>query len=374
MRDQRADALSQILVRYSTKVKKGETVVIQSSSTAEPLVQSIYEEVLRAGGFPIVQLSPEGAAAAFYELASDEQLEWIPPTAVWAVEQADVRIAVLGDANTRDLSQVDPKKQAKAQKARKELMETSMTRSASGEYRWALTLFPTHAYASEAGMSLSAYEDFYYNACLATDPEPVTAWQRQSDLVRRLAEWIGGKEEVHIKAPGTDITLGVAGRKWVPCVGDRNMPDGEFFTGPVEDAVDGEISFSFPAVYGGREVSGVKLRFESGKVVDASAERGEAFLHEMLDTDDGARRLGELGIGTNYGITTGTREILLDEKIGGTVHMAIGMSYPETGGENSSAVHWDMVCDLRQGGSITVDGEELQKDGEFLVHRDAAAR
>jgi aminopeptidase len=216
-------------------------------------------------------------------------------------------------------------------------------------------------------MSLAAYEDFYYAACLATDPEPVTAWHRQSDMVRRLAEWIAGKEEVHITAPGTDIKLGVAGRTWVPCVGDRNMPDGEFFTGPIEDSVEGEISYSFPAVYGGREVSGVKLRFEAGKVVDATAERGEEFLHEMLDTDDGARRLGELGIGTNYGITDSTREILLDEKIGGSVHMAIGMSYPETGGTNSSAVHWDMVCDLRQGGSITVDGEELQRDGKFLV-------
>ena len=367
MKDQRAEALAQILVHYSTKVKKGETVVLQASTTAEPLAQAVYEEILRAGAFPVVQLSPEGAAAAFYELANDEQLEWIPPTAAWAGEQADVRIAILGDANTRDLSQVDPKRQGKAQKARKGLMETSMKRSASGEYRWALTLFPTHAYASEAGMSLSAYEDFYYAACLATDPEPVTAWQRQSDLVRRLADWIAGKEEVHIQAPGTDIKLGVSGRTWIPCVGDRNMPDGEFFTGPVEDAVDGEISFSFPAVYGGREVSGVRMRFEGGKVVDASAERGEAFLHEMLDTDDGARRLGELGIGTNYGITTGTREILLDEKIGGSVHMAIGMAYPESGGTNSSAVHWDMVCDLRQGGSITVDGEELQRDGKFLV-------
>jgi aminopeptidase len=367
MKDQRAVALAQILVHYSTKVAKGETCVIQSTSTAEPLVQAVYEEVLKAGGLPIVQLTPEGASAAFYELASDEQLEWIPPTAAWAVEEADVRIAILGDANTRDLSQVDPKKQAKAQKARKGLMDTSMRRSASGEYRWALTLFPTHAYASEAGMSLSAYEDFYYAACLATDPEPVTAWQRQSDMVRRLADWIAGKEEVHIVAPGTDIKLGVAGRTWIPCVGDRNMPDGEFFTGPVEDSVEGEISFSFPAVYGGREVSGVKLRFESGKVVEASAERGEEFLHEMLDTDDGARRLGELGIGTNYGITDATREILLDEKIGGTVHLAVGRSYPETGGVNESAIHWDMICDLRKGGKIEVDGEPLQRDGGFVV-------
>jgi aminopeptidase len=145
------------------------------------------------------------------------------------------------------------------------------------------------------------------------------------------------------------------------------MPDGEFFTGPVEDSVEGEVSFTFPAAYGGREVTGVRFKFEGGKVVDASAERGEDFLIEMLDTDDGARRLGELGIGTNYGISTGTKEILLDEKIGGTVHMAIGASYPESGGVNESAVHWDMVCDLRQGGSIVVDGVELQRDGKFVV-------
>ena len=261
MRDQRAVALAQILVHYSTKVKKGETCVVQSSTTAEPLVQAIYEEVLKAGAFPVVQLAPEGAAAAFYELASDEQLEWVAPTSAWAVEQADVRIAILGDANTRDLSQVDPKKQAKAQKARKHLMETSMKRSAEGGYRWALTLFPTHAYASEAGMSLAAYEDFYYDACLATDPEPLTAWKRQSDLVHRLVEWMGGKEEVRVQAPGTDIKFGVAGRTWIPCVGDRNMPDGEFFTGPVEDSVEGVASFSFPASYGGRTVSGVRMRF-----------------------------------------------------------------------------------------------------------------
>ena len=237
----------------------------------------------------------------------------------------------------------------------------------AGEYRWALTLFPTQAYASEAGLSLAQYEDFFYKACLTDDADPVTAWERQSDEVRRLAAWIEGKEEVHISAPGTDITLGIAGRSWVPCAGSHNMPDGEFFTGPVEDSVEGEVSFSFPATYAGREVAGVKLRFEAGKVVEATAERGEEFLNEMLDTDEGARRLGELGIGTNYGIATGTKEILLDEKIGGTVHMAVGASYPETGGVNDSAVHWDMVCDLRQGGVITVDGEELSRDGKFVV-------
>ncbi|HEV3378808.1 MAG TPA: aminopeptidase [Thermoleophilaceae bacterium] len=367
MRDSRVEALAQILVRYSTKVAPGDACVIQSTSAAEPLVQAVYEEVLRAGGLPVMQLTTEGAQAALYDLAGDDQLDWVPPTSEWAAEKADVRVAIMADVNPRELSRVDPKKQARVQKARQGLMEATMRRSAAGEYRWALTLFPTHAYASEADMSLREYEDFYYAACLALDSDPVTAWQRQSDQVMHLADWIEGKEEVRITGPGTDITLGVGGRHWIPCVGEHNMPDGEFFTGPVEDSASGEIGFSFPASYGGRSVSGVRMRFDDGKVVDASAEHGEDFLLEMLDTDEGARRLGELGIGTNYGIATGTKEILLDEKIGGTVHLAVGMSYPETNGKNTSAVHWDMVCDLRQGGTITVDGVELQRDGRFVV-------
>jgi aminopeptidase len=367
MRDQRAEALAKILVQYSTKVEEDDVCVIQGATSAEALVLAVYEEVLRAGGLPIVQMAPEEGMASYYRLASDKQLEWLAPPSVWIAENADVRIAILSEDNTRALSNVDPAKQARAQQARKPLMDVTMKRSAEGSYRWVLTAFPTHGMAGEAAMSLSEYEDFYYEACLATDGDPVTAWARTSDETERLAEWIQGKEEVHITAPGTDIKLNVAGRTWIPCTGRHNMPDGEFFTGPVEDSVAGEVSFSFPAVYGGREVSGVRFRFEGGKVVDASAQQGEAYLLEMLDTDEGARRLGELGIGTNYGIATGTREILLDEKIGGTIHMAIGQSYPESGGVNDSAVHWDMVCDLRQGGRITVDGGDFQVDGRFVV-------
>jgi aminopeptidase len=367
MRDQRADALAQILVQYSTGVKKGDVCVIQSTTAAEPLVNAVYEEILRAGGHPVLSLSTEDAAASFFEIATDEQLDFVAPPARWAAEESDVRIALLADTNPRALSQVDPARQARAQKARKPLMDASMRRSAAGEHRWSLTLFPTQAYAAEAGMSLARYEDFFYRACLVDDPEPVTAWQRQSDQVKRLTEWIQGREEVRITGPGTDIKLNVAERTFIPCYGSHNMPDGEFFTGPHEDAPEGEIAFSFPASYGGREVAGVKLRFEGGKVVDASAETGEDFLLQMLDTDPGARILGELGIGTNYGISTGTKSILLDEKIGGTVHLAVGASYPESGGSNESAVHWDMVCDLRQGGAIEVDGEVLQRDGKFVV-------
>jgi aminopeptidase len=216
-------------------------------------------------------------------------------------------------------------------------------------------------------MSLADYEDFYFGACLAKDGDPLTAWKKASEETRRLCDWIQGHEEVRVTAPGTDIKLGIAGRTFIPCAGEHNMPDGEFFTGPVEDSVEGEVSFHLPAVISGREVAGVKLRFESGRVVDASAERGEEFLIGLLDTDEGARTLGELGIGTNYAIDRGTREVLLDEKIGGTVHMAVGAAYPESGGTNESAVHTDLVCDLRLGGKLEVDGAVMQEDGKFIV-------
>jgi aminopeptidase len=314
-----------------------------------------------------MQVALEGQTAAFFDLASDGQLQWVSPTARWAVENADVRIAVMASQNTRALSRVAPDRQTKVQAARKPLMETMMRRSAEGSYRWALTLFPTHAYASEAQMSLPAFEEFYYGACLATEDDPVAAWARQAEETKRLAEWIEGRSEVHVRGEGTDLRIGIEGRTFIAADGTHNMPDGEFFTGPVEDSAEGEISFHLPTSYAGREVAGVRFRFESGRVVDASAEKGEEFLLQMLDTDDGARRLGELGIGTNYGITEGTGEILLDEKIGGTVHLAVGRSYPETGGVNDSAIHWDMICDLRRGGQIEVDGETLQEDGRFVV-------
>src|SRR3954451_15337129 len=367
VRDQRCENLAKILVQYSTGVKKGEVCAIYGATSAEPLVLAIYEEVLRAGGLPVVQMAPEEGMASYYRLASDEQLDWVSPPPVWAGEDRAGRISVISEHNTRALSNVDPAKQARAQQARKHLSDVFMKRAAEGSLRWSLTAFPTHGLAAEAGMSLTEYEGFYYKACLATDGDPLTAWAAASDETERLAEWIQGKEEVHITGPNTDIKLNVSGRTWIPCTGKHNMPDGEFFTGPVEDSVEGEVAFSFPAVYGGREVGGVRFRFDGGRVVDASAQQGEEFLLEMLETDPGARTLGELGIGTNYGIATGTREILLDEKIGGTVHMAIGKAYPESGGVNDSAIHWDMVCDLREGGRITVDSEDLQVDGRFVV-------
>jgi aminopeptidase len=367
VRDPRVEGLAKILVGYSTQVKEGEVVSIDGDSAAEPLLLAVYEEVLKAGAHPILNVSLDGQAAVYYKQAADAQLEWVSPTSEWLLDNADVRIAVGASANTRELSAVPPERQMRRQAATGPLLARAMERSARGEFRWCYTLFPTNAYAAEAEMSLADYEDFYYGACLATDGDPLTAWERASAETKRLAEWIEGHSEVRVTAPGTDIKLGIEGRKFIPCDGRHNMPDGEFFTGPVEDSVEGEVSFHLPATIGGREVAGVRLRFEGGKVVEASAERGEEYLVELLDTDPGARRLGELGIGTNYAIDRGTREVLLDEKLGGTVHMAVGKSYPESGGENESAVHTDLVCDLRLGGKIEVDGTVMQEDGKFVV-------
>lgn len=365
--DPRTQNLAKILVGYSTKVKEGEVVSIDGENAAAPLLLAVYEEVLKAGGNPVLNVALDGQIAAYFKHASDPQLEWISPFAEWMVDNADVRIAIGASTNTRELSGVPPERQTLRQSVTGDLMSRAMKRSAEGDFRWVYTLYPTSAYASEAEMSLADYEDFYYGACLADDGDPLTAWERASEETNRLAEWIEGHEEVRITAPGTDIKLGIAERKFIPCDGDHNMPDGEFFTGPIEDATEGEVSFHLPAVIGGREVSGVHLKFDAGRVVDASADRGEEFLIALLDTDEGARTLGELGIGTNYGIDRGTREVLLDEKIGGTIHMAVGQAYPESGGTNESAVHTDLVCDLRLGGKLEVDGVVMQEDGKFIV-------
>jgi aminopeptidase len=359
--------LARILVRYSTKVGEGDTCLIEGPSVAEPLVAAVYEEVLAAGGQPVVTLGFEGQQVTFLARASDAQLGWISPVARWAADQSDCRIAIWAETNTRELSGIDPGRQTRRRAATRPLMEAMMRRAAAGEHRWVGTMFPTNAHAADAEMSLRDFEDFYFRACLATDDDPVGAWKRASEECRRLADWTQGRERVRITAPGTDLALGIGGRTFIAADGEHNMPDGEFFTGPIEDSAEGEVSFHLPATVGGREVAGVRLRFESGVVVDASATRGEEFLISMLDTDEGARRLGELGIGTNYGISRGTRSILLDEKIGGTVHLALGASYPETGGTNESAVHIDLVCDLRAGGRIEVDGESLQENGRFAV-------
>ncbi len=348
-------------------MKEGDLIAIRAAYVAEPLILALYKRCLERGAHPQIRASIPQAEPIFYRFAKDHQLEYVWETDKWFVENLDGIFSIISDTNTRQLSRVDPARQSKAAKARKPLMDTMMKRSAAGEYRWCVTLFPTEALAMEAEMSLAEYEDFYYGACFVEEDDPIARWNEMGARNDKLAEWMKGRKEVHIEGEGTDLTLGIEGRTFIPANGDFNFPDGEFFTGPEEDKTNGRVSFTYPAIYGGQAVEGIELVFENGRIVDAKANKNEDFLIKTLDTDEGARVLGELGIGTNYNIPEFSGDILLDEKIGGTVHLAVGASYPETGGVNESAVHWDMVCDLRRGGRITVDGDLLMENGNFVV-------
>ena len=367
MSDLRVKKLANVLVNYSTEVRPGDLVTITGGQLAQPLLLAVYEEVLRAGGNPVLQVTLPAALESLFELASDTQLDFVNPAQSLLIEQADVTINIGAAENSRALTGIDPAKSARAARARQPTMQRFMERSATGELRWVGTDFPTQMTAADAELSLRQYENMFYAACLCDLDDPIAAWKLAGAETARLAKWIEGRDEVHIQGPGTDLKLSIAGRTFIAGDGKHNMPCGEFFTGPVEDSANGHISFDLPTLHGGRSVSGIRFEFRDGKVVDATAEQGEEYLISMLDSDDGARFLGELGIGSNFGITRGTRSILLDEKIGGTVHLAIGQSYPETGGVNQSAQHWDMICDLRQGGSLTVDGELMQQDGRFVI-------
>jgi len=246
-------------------------------------------------------------------------------------------------------------------------MQRFLERAAKKELKWTGTAYPTHAFAQDAEMSLSEFEDFCYGAALVHLPDPIAAWQAISRDQQRLADWLNTKDEIHLIGPDTDLTLSVKGRTWENCDGHENFPDGEIFTAPVETSVSGTVRFSYPACEGGREVEDVRLWFENGRVVRATAAKNEAYLLTMLDTDEGARVLGEFAFGTNQGVQRFTKNILFDEKIGGTVHMAVGAGYPETGSRNQSAIHWDMICDLRRGGEVWVDGQLFAKDGKFTI-------
>jgi aminopeptidase len=367
MSDPRIDKLADVLVSYSVAVQPGDKVLIRGGELAAPLLKAVYAKVLQAGGQPLMQVTLEGMEELFYRYASEEQLQHVPEPMKLMAETYDVNIGVRGVANTKAMSDVDPTKTVTHSRAMGEIMQTIMRRSAQGEMRWVVTLFPTNAYAQDAGMSLSDYEDFVYGACMPDMDDPVGHWQRFSTWQQEIVDWLKDKNEVHVVGPKTDLRLSIAGRTFVNSDGKHNMPSGEVFTGPVEDSVEGHVLFSYPAIYQGREVSGIRLWFEEGKVVQASAEANEDLLLQTLDTDERSRYVGEFAIGTNEGITQFTRQILFDEKISGSFHLALGSGYPETGSKNQSAIHWDMVCDMRQGGEIWVDGELLYKDGAFAI-------
>jgi aminopeptidase len=366
MRDPRLEKLADVLVNYSTGVRPGQLVRITAPSVASPLVAELYRRVVAAGGHPMVRLSPDELSEIFLKNATEEQLRYINPVSLFEVERIDASIGVWADENTKALTNVDPKRMGLSQAARKPLMEKFMQRAADGSLHWCGTQYPTQASAQDAEMSLAEYEDFVFGAGLLDRPDPVAAWKSVSERQQRLVDFLAGKSDYRVVATnGTDVRMSVAGMRWINCDGHENFPDGEVFTGPVVDSVNGTVNFSFPAVHHGREVQDVRLKFKDGRVVDASASKGQDFLFSMLDMDAGSRFLGECAIGTNYNITRYTRNTLFDEKIGGTVHFALGAGYPETGNHNQSGLHWDMVVDLRHGGFVEIDGVKVNADGRF---------
>jgi aminopeptidase len=291
----------------------------------------------------------------------------MPPDSMLAIEQVDVLISVRAPENTRALSGIDPGRQQMQQLARKDWLEIYHRRSASGDLRWTVTNYPCQAFAQEADMSLVDYEDFIYKATFADRDKPVDAWQEIHDEQQKIVKWLFGKKNIEIIGIHADISMSIEGRSFINSSGTTNMPSGEIYTSPVEESVNGWVEFTYPVVRMGREIHGVRLEFKDGKVVKASAEKNEAYLIEVLDTDEGSRYLGELGIGTNFGIDRFTKNVLYDEKIGGSFHLAIGNSFEKAGGKNNSTVHWDMICDARVDTKITVDGVLFYENGKFIV-------
>lgn len=358
-RDRDTEAMAELLTAYCLDVQPGQQVLIRSTTLAAPLLRALNRAVLARGAWPLLRPSLPGVDADFHALAQDAQLDGFPSLARAEVEHADAFLTIQAPENTRALAGVDPERLARAARARAPLGELRLRK------RWCGTLWPTQAGAQQAAMDFDAFAAFVRGALFLDRPDPAAAWRELGAFQAELIERLAPARQIRIEADGTDLLLDVGGRAWGNSDGRRNMPSGEVFTGPHERSANGTVRFTVPSAPGGVDVERVELTFRDGEVVGARADRGQEYLDRTLATDPGARRLGELGIGTNFGITRPIGAILFDEKIGGTVHLALGRSYPETGGVNESAVHWDLICDLRDGGRLTVDGEVLMQDGTF---------
>ena len=367
MSDPRVPRLAELLVNYSLDVQPGQQVRIDAATVAAPLVTELYRYVLRAGAHPRTRIDVEGLDVIAVAESSDEQLVFVSELDWNDVEQVDAVVTIWGDRNTRAMTQADPSKVSRRIGSRRKLTERFWERIEAGEAKWVGTRFPTEAHAQDAEMSLPAYEDFVFGACHVRDGEDAAKhWRSTSAELTARAHELGTFRELRIVGTDTDLRLNVEGRSWIGADGKLNMPDGEIFTSPVETGTEGEVRFSFPAIFHGRSVEDVRLRFEGGRVVAAEAKTANDYLHSLLDMDEGSRILGEVAFGLNYEIDRFTRDILFDEKIGGTVHMALGASFKQVGGQNDSGLHWDMICDLRADGEVYADGELVWKAGHFL--------
>lgn len=375
MNDPRVDRMAKVLIHYSTSIQPGDRVLIEAEPQAEPLVRACFREILLAGGHPHLNISLAGQTTftgiddLFLQYANEDQLDYPPTFYNLAYREFQSRIRIQSVSNSKLLMEADKAKLARRSRAISDVTKVQFKRGAAGDFKWMTTLFPTNAYAQDTGMSLEEFETFVFSACHVEDPDEdsVAYWGSVKDEQSKLVDQLRGHEVVEVKSPDCELTFSIKDRIFKSAHGNVNMPDGEIYTGPVEKSVEGRVRFSYPAVYQGNEVDGVELVFKEGKVVDAKAERNQEFLDAKLNTDEGARYLGEFAVGLNYGVKHFSKNILFDEKFGGTIHMALGAGYPEVGSKNESAIHWDMVCDMTRDSEIIVDGDVVYKDGKFVI-------
>jgi aminopeptidase len=357
-----AAAFARLLAGYCLEVEAGQQVVVASTTLAAPLLLALQRELLAREAWPLLRVELPGDSEVFWDAARDVHLDSVAPAMLALARGTDASLRIQAPDNTRALAAVEPERGARAARARAPLQEAMLAR------RWCVTVWPTPALAQQAGMGTAAFAERVRRALFLDQPDPVVAWTALRERQQRLIDRLAGARELRLQADGTDLVLSVAGRTWINSDGRRNMPSGEVFTGPHEGSAEGRVRFTLPSTPPGRsEVSGVELQLRRGEVVAARAERGDDVLQATLATDAGARRLGEIGIGTNAGIDRPLGLTLFDEKLAGTVHLALGRSYPETGGVNRSAVHWDLICDLRGGGSLSADGEPILDAGGLHV-------
>lgn len=346
---------AELLTDYCLQMQAGETVIISGEMAAESLVTETAKAVIRKGGVPIVRLEIPGLSEYLIEHGTSDQITAVPASSYAEAGSIDSRIRILAETNADRA--VDPARQALFDKSREPL------RRLMSRKKWVLTQFPTATYARLAGMTLEEYEAFVSSAMFLDQADPVAAWQELGRKQSRIIDLLKNASKIRLVGAGTDLTFNVGGRKWINSDGRRNMPSGEIFTGPIEDSANGKLTCLQPVLRDGRLLEGISLSFENGKVVEATAKSGQEYLQAMIAMDEGASFVGELGIGLNDGIDRFSGSILYDEKIGGTTHVALGSSYPETGGTNRSALHWDFIIDMRSGGSILVDDKPLCQNG-----------
>ncbi|HKK89569.1 MAG TPA: aminopeptidase [Saprospiraceae bacterium] len=357
---------AQLLTQYSLKLKKGERLYIKSTTLAEPLVREVYREAMKLGAHVEYTLDFKGMAPIFYHEANKDQLKYINLLTEASTRDFDAYLYIRAPFNLKEQQGIDQKKVDAKRKAMESINKIYFERTASGDLKRSLCQFPTDANAQEAGMSYEEYCDFIFGACKLDQPDPIKAWKALGKKQQKIVDFLNQKQNIRYVTEGTDIRFNTTGRQWINSDGTANMPSGEVFTAPVEDSVEGHIRFSYPAIYMGHEVEGVELKVEKGEIVSWDAQKGKDFLDKIFIIP-GSRRFGEAAIGTNYGVQKITKNILFDEKIGGSIHMAIGQSYKQCGGENESAIHWDMITDMKASGQIFADDELIYEKGKFIV-------